>query len=211
MIKKLSREFSTREKVLLLIMAFVILGAVYYLLIFQPVAEGMKNARLEMESLEEQLAVADVKAMQIINMRAEMDNLESQGLTPTFMPSYNAEKQELDFLHTILSADTEGYQVNFTQVTRNSNQIRRNFNLSFSAKNYKIARSIISKLETGDIRCLVGDMTIASSEKNNILNGEITVSCVATFYETMYEGIEDADLPADSSQGGGNSYSDSDY
>ena len=73
MIKALKREFTNREKVLLLIMTAVILGSIYYLLIFQPVAEGIKSAKQEITSIEDQLMVADAKARQIINMRAEMD------------------------------------------------------------------------------------------------------------------------------------------
>jgi hypothetical protein len=200
MIKALKREFTNREKVLLLIMTAVILGSIYYLLIFQPVAEGIKSAKQEITSIEDQLMVADAKARQIINMRAEMDNLEKEGLNPSFMPSYNAGKQELDFLHEILSSNTSLYQVNFTQITRDGNQIRRNFNLSFTAPSYNVAKDIITKLENSDIRCLIGDMTVGAVDKNSIDDGEINVNCVATFYETMYEGVEDSELPEDTSK-----------
>ena len=201
MMKTFSREFSTREKVLLLLLALIIVGSVYYLLVFQPVSDGLKSAKAEKQSIEELLILADAQAAQIGNMQQEMESIKSQGLAASFMPSYNAERKELEFLHEVLSADTQEYMINFSRVEREGNQIRRNFNLSFTVANYKVAKDIISKLEDGAVRCLIGDMTVGSETEGSILEGEVQIDCVATFYETMYEGIEDADLPKDTSVG----------
>lgn len=198
MLKKLNRVFTTREKVLLLALSIIILGAIYYLSIYQPTNDKVKIWKREKESLEEQLVIADKRASQIANMKSEMEGLESRGLTPSFMPSYNAERQELEFLHDILSTNSTEYQANFSTVTRDGNQIRRNFSLSFAANNYSQALNVISSLENSSIRCLIGDMSISSQSGSGLLNGPVNVNCVATFYETMYEGTEDSDLPGDS-------------
>jgi hypothetical protein len=210
--KTFSREFSSREKVLLLILALIIVGSVYYLLVFQPVSEGLKSAKAEKQSIEELLILADAQATQIGNMQQEMESIKNQGLAASFMPSYNAERKELEFLHEVLSADTQEYIISFSQVEREGNQIRRNFNLSFTVANYKVAKEIITQLEDGAVRCLIGDMAVgANGEEDSILAGEVQVNCVATFYETMYEGVEDADLPKDSAEGSDTYSEEADY
>lgn len=197
--KTFNREFTNREKVLLLVMVLIIIGAFYYLMVYEPVSRELEQARVAKLALEEELMVAETKAARIWNMQNEMKAAEERGLTHTYMPSYNASKQEIDFLHNVLSAKTVDYLVNFTQVTRSGNQIRRNFSLSFTVSDYKTAENIIKELEKCEIRCLVGDMSISSSG-DTILSGDVNVGCVATFYETMYEGITDSELPTDSSQ-----------
>ena len=197
--KTFNREFTTREKILLLVLALIIIGAIYYLMVYEPVSEELKQAKVAKYSLEEELMEADVKAAKIWNMQNEMKAAEEEGRKLSYMPSYNASKPEIAFLHEVLSAKTYDYMVSFTQVTRKGNQIRRNFSLSFTAKDYEAAESIITELENCDIRCLVGDISISSSEQT-VFDGNVNVSCVGTFYETMYEGVTDSELPPDSNQ-----------
>ncbi len=197
--KTFNREFTVKEKALLVILVLIILGAIYYLMVYQPVTDSLRSARNEKLNLEDEILVAETKANQILNMQKEISGMESSGHILTGMPSYNAGKAEIDFLHETLSAQTTDYYVGFTQLTRQGNQIRRNFTLNFSADSYATAKKIVDTLENSEIRCLIGDMVVISGENGeSLMEGPVEVNCVATFYETMYGGKEDSDLPEDS-------------
>ncbi len=64
-----TREFSFREKVLLLVLALVIISALYYLFIFQPVTDRTKRAESSASDLETQLVALDTKVAQIHRMQ----------------------------------------------------------------------------------------------------------------------------------------------
>jgi type II secretory pathway component PulM len=198
-VKTLNRELTNREKLLLIILIVIILGALYYLFIFQPTEDRISAANITKANLEDELLIADANASKITGMKEEMADIENNGHILSSMPSYNAGKQEIDFLNDTLSNNTTDYYVGFTQMTRMGNQIRRNFTLTFTADNYKTAKSIIDALENCEIRCLIGDMVVVpSNDEDDLLSGPVDVNCVATFYETMYGGQEDSDLPEDS-------------
>jgi hypothetical protein len=193
----LTRDFSPREKALLVVLGIIIIGALYYLLIFQPVNDGIATAKASADDLEIQLLKLDNTVAQIKNMQKSINSLDANGHIMSIMPSYNAGKQELDFLHTTLAA-SEDYYVGFKEITRQGDQIRREFELKFTVDEYSEAEDIINNLEHSELRCLISDFKVTTVEqKSTIDKSEVEVSCTATFYETMYDGKEDAELPPD--------------
>lgn len=195
-----SREFSTREKVLLLVLVLIIIAALYYLFIFQPVTNRTKSAESSAADLETQLVALDTKVAQIQRMQKSVEEYADNGHIISIMPSYNAGKQELVFLNSTLAA-SEDYYVGFTNITRKGNQIRREFSLKFTVENFEEAENILNILEHSDLRCLISDFSVKPVEKDySVEDGEVEASCVATFYETMFGGVADAELPEDSSE-----------
>ncbi len=194
----LTRDFTKNEKILLVILGIVILVSLYYLLIFIPVNDGIAMAKTSSSDLETQLVTLDDQVEQIKAMQQSVNDYTTNGHVISMMPSYNAGKQELDFLNTTL-AESQDYYVGFTNITREGNQIRREFSMKFKVEDYAQAEEIIYTLEHSEIRCLISDFSVNSVEQGEtVITGEVEVSCSATFYETMYDGIVDSELPADS-------------
>nr|WP_297706946.1 hypothetical protein [uncultured Butyrivibrio sp.] len=194
--KLLTRDFSTREKVLLVILLVVIISAAYYLFVWTTVDDQITSIQSQNQSMETQLMIATAKVEKLQGMSAEMEN----DLIRSYMPSYNASKEELDFLHGTLAA-TEDYLINFTYLTRNGDQIKRGFSLQFTARSYAQAKEIIGALEDSEIRCLIGDYNINPTQKDyHLLEGKVKVVLEGCFYETMYDGVVDKELPKDSEQ-----------
>ncbi len=193
-----TREFSTREKALLVVLGLIIIAALYYLLIYQPVTESINRAENNAASLETQLVSLDTKVFQIKRMQQSIEEYANNGHIVSIMPSYNAGKQELVFLNSTLAASKD-YYVGFTNITRERNQIRREFSLRFTVDSYSDAEDILNILEHSDLRCLISDFTVKPVEQDKTVeDGEVEASCVATFYETMFGGVADAELPEDS-------------
>ncbi len=194
--KFLTRDFSTKEKVFLAFLLTIIIVAGYYLFVYRTVDDQINALKSQSQSLENQLTIATARVERIQNMSEQLGN----DVLKSYMPSYNSSKKELDFLNMTL-AETDDYLINFTTLTRNGDQINRGFSLQFTARNFDQAESIIKALEESEIRCLIGDYKINPIQGGEyLLKGKVQVALNGSFYETMYDGVADKELPEDKSQ-----------
>lgn len=195
--KIMSRDFTTKEKVLLLILAAILILAGYYLFVDQPVRSALDSAKSQQEELNTELLVLQSRAASLSSMQSELDDIEKSGKLGK-MGSYNNSKAELDELNDILK-ETKAYDINFNDVTRDGDLIRRSFSLTYTAPDYDKAADIITQLCEGEWRCLISDLQFIA-DKDNLEEGDVKVGVTATFYETMEGGTPDSGLPADTSE-----------
>ena len=189
--KVLSRDFTKKEKILLVLLGIIMVGLAYYRFVDMEVRDSIAKSKAEAENLQLEFTTLQARVTFLQNLQNQLDSMKESGEL-SYMPSYNNSKEEVDFLNDIL-ADTIGYSVSFANVTRKGDQIRRSFALQYTTENYKEAEEIIRKLGEYKNRCLVGDIRCAITDA-----GEVTFSASAIFYETMSGGTPDAGLPADS-------------
>ena len=189
--KVLSRDFTRTEKILLVLLAVILVGLVYYKFIYLYVSDSVNSSYSEAQALETEISMTEAKLMRLKSLQTELDTMKEDG-TLSYMPSYNNSKSEIAFLNKALE-DTEKYSVSFADVTRSGDQIRRSFTLQYVTKNYKTAQEVLKQLCGSRNRCLVGDIRCQIAD-----TGETTINAAATFYETMVGGTPDAGLPADS-------------
>ncbi len=191
--KILTKDFSTNEKILIAVLLAVILSAAYYLFVYRTVDENINALVSDRQALESQLQIVTEQVERLEAMSQQLGN----DTVRSYMPSYNSSKKELDFLNSTLSG-TDDYMVNFTTLTRNGDQINRGFKLQFTAKNFAQAENIFKTLEDSEIRCLIGDYIINPIEDDeHLLDGQVQVVLNGSFYETMYDGVADKELPED--------------
>lgn len=191
--KKLSRSFSLKEKILLLVLSLLLVGLAYYQFVDRPVREALEIAHAEANSLSVELQAVEAKLTRMRRMRSEMEDITAGG-TASVMGSYNNSKAEISFLNDIL-ANAQQYSISFANVTRNGDQIRRNFTLQFTSENYAAAEELLRQLSNSHYRCLIGDIRCSAGRSGTVVQDEITVSATATFFETMVGGTPDAGLP----------------
>lgn len=191
--KKLNREFTTREKLLILLLCLVLVGLAYYQFVDQPVRTALTNAHAERDSLNTELAAVNAKLKLMRRMRDEMEDITAGG-TVSEMKSYNNSKAEIELLNDILRG-TPDYSISFANVTRDNDQIRRNFSLKFTSDSYDSVQRIIKRLSASPYRCLVGDLKISAPRDGTMKEGPVSVNATATFFETMVGGTADAGLP----------------
>ena len=129
---------------------------------------------------------------QLTKMREELDKI---GENADRMESYNNAKAELSLLNNALSNARE-YSIAFEDVTRDGDQIRRNFSLEFTADSFDAAKAILMQLTASEYRCLIGDVEYTQG-RAGAAAGSVELSATATFYETMVGGKPDAGLPQD--------------
>lgn len=193
----MSRDFTTKEKVILLILVLFLIGFGYYQFIDKPVRENLAKAEAETINLETDIAAVNARIATLQRMQEEIDSITASGQN-SYMASYNNSKAELKLLNDVLSSALQ-YSISFANVTRSGDQIRRDFSLQFTAPDYDTMRSIIHNLTGVEYRCLVGNMScsIGKVQYRNVTEyGVLSVNMTATFYETMVGGVADSGLPA---------------
>ena len=184
----LTRDFTTLEKIVLLILILVLMGLGYYQYIDQPIRQGIEEAHAEQEELQRELNLINVRISDY-NNRAEELNEARELRKP--MPSYNHSEEELQILNDILSASND-YSTSFDKITLEGNQIRRNFQIAFIAPNFETAKGIFSRIAGSRIRCLIGNIDCSGIEEEN--GNIISVKADGTFYETKVGAVTDAVL-----------------
>ena len=204
----LSRDFTTKERVAILLLSLVLVGLVYYWFVDRPVREGIAAANAERDALMIELDGVNAKLLQLQKMEKEIEEL-GELQDQSRIPSYNNTSGEMDELNAILQSST-GYTISFGDVKRNGDLIRRDFHLQFTTNGYDEAKRIISSLAGSELRCLIGNITFKDNLRSSAGSSSyrslyqqyygdfvrtITMSVEATFYETMYDGVADGNLP----------------
>ncbi len=193
--KILSRDFTKKEKALIVILCILIIALCYYKFVYVNTNDAIKSAQSEQYNLQDEQVIATAKLAKLQKMQDEIDELKKDG-SISIMPSYNASREEVSFLDDVLKGTTD-YDIVFTTVTRSGNQIRRNLTISFKTDTYDKAVSVVEKLYGSDIRLLIGDINW-KVDSSKTKGSQVSVSLAATFFETMVGGVEDAGLPAES-------------
>ncbi|MBE7002814.1 MAG: hypothetical protein E7425_00835 [Ruminococcaceae bacterium] len=205
---KMNRAMNTGEKILMIIFALLVIGGVYYYFVYSPVQKDLVNQRSRREELSVELRNLQAQVKDMRDMKTELEELEGAQDSPR-MESYNNSRAEIGLLNDILTASEE-YTIDFSSVSRDGNQIRRSFSLRFTTDSFDTAEQIIKSLRDSRCRCLIDDVSYKAAtvkvvkqtnedgeeeEVNEV--GTVSVSLIATFYETMVGGTEDAGLPED--------------
>ena len=194
--KILSRDFTRTEKIILAILALVLVGLAYYQFVDKRVRESIEKANAEAEAIRVELTAVEAKIQRMEEMQAELDSIH--------MGSYNNSKEELAFLNDVLKSALQ-YSITFSNVTRDGDQIRRNFSLQFTTADYAAMERLINQLCNSKLRCLINDISYSVTRYNYSAEDRerygvdwyerVNVNCTATFFETMVGGTEDAGLP----------------
>jgi len=189
-----SRDFTRFETILLVVLGVLLVGLVYIQFVDRPVRTAIASSKAECEMIESELSVVRARADRLDRLNSEMEEIRADGAASR-MESYNNSKAEIALLNDVLS-DAQQYTINFADVTRSNNQIRRRFTLSFRTDDYRSMRRIVDKLCASPYRCLIDEIrcTATSNSKESYVSANVT----ATFFETMVGGTPDAGLPEDS-------------
>ena len=190
--KVLSRDFTNKEKALLLALVVLLVALVYYQFIYKPATNAIEKAEAEKANLEVELTTLQARLASLKKMKAELDDIQNAG-NVKIMPSYNNSKQINSLLNDVLGS--LGYSITFSNVTRTGDQIRRKISMSFRAPDNASMEKVLSDLVNSDFRCLIEDLRVSNGDT------EVSVSTTITFYETLVGGEVDIALPQESAAG----------
>lgn len=182
----MNRPFTTREKVMLVILCLLVIGIGYYKLILEPINTGVEEYQM-MEAEEQDVIVQNMALVQKKNlMEQELEELFAQG-EPTPIPSYDNFGKLIVELHSILDSTTD-YSLSFagTMDMTGGYLKRRPVQLSFNTGSYGEARSIIDRLHGSTNINQISDLNITINKpKDDADEGSVSVSMVITYFELI--------------------------
>ncbi len=172
----MDRAFTTREKVLMVILALIILASAYYLLVFAPSKDAIVSSQSQVSQLESELTIQQAKAIQVSNMQNELDQKKSSGEQAKETLSYDASPVIMRELNNIM-AGTKTYTLSFADAeeSEDGNAIRCSVGVSFSTKNYASAKRVVDELVNNKYTSLVTDFAITTSDDDGTATGTATI------------------------------------
>lgn len=183
------RALSAREKVMIVVLAVLLIGCLYYLFFYQPLQNEL--AELENQKIEvmSQIEVSMAKVGQMDTMQAELDEIFADGDDVSEIAAFDNSQAVMSQLDGILSSCTE-YNLSFAdpQIDEESGTVRRQVNMSFTCATYADAKNITLALAENHWRCLVTNVSISSDstaeEAKNIQTTPVSVKATITFFES---------------------------
>lgn len=195
----LMRNFTRREKVLLVILGLVLLVGLYFLCVQRPVEDRLAALELEKEDLELDTTVATTMLAQRNEMRAELDEIFAMPKDQiTVMPAYdNLETLMVQFDSIFMGLEPK---LSFPEVRFEEGVATRPIEFEFDAPSYDQARAILTRLTRTGQRSLLDGLSIQPMERENsgrgqTANGDIKTSAVSVrgtiyFYELAPESLK---------------------
>lgn len=186
----LNRSFSTREKVLLLILAIVLVLGAYYFLVIKNVADTLAANQAELQQV--QLDIDQQTALAAARSAMERELAESEDLPEVAV--YDNIRNELNELNTLL-ASAATYDVTFEPPELEGTLVRRSVSVSFTVPDYLSALNMVRALENGSYRCAISDFSLDGKMLADGSVESVSATLDVTYYETTKGSANLSGLP----------------
>lgn len=177
----MNREFTKREKVLLLIFAVLLIAVGYYKLLLEPINSQIESYRSLTQEEQMQMDTAQLQAARMKQMEAEIAQAKAAGIERT-IPDYDNSAVLLPQLYQIMDSTIE-YAMDFDEITFEGNIAARPVRIEFEIANYQKARRVIDKLCTTGYAMQIEDMTIQEARTTDKRSVHTYLSI--TFFEAV--------------------------
>lgn len=182
----MKRKFSTREKVMLLILAILLLVCLYFFMVAQPVRTAMSDSAIRTENAESEQLIGTAKLARMRKMQKALEELSSDARAD--VPDYDNARNVVSLLNEALaSADT--YDLNFRAIEFEGQIACRNIDMNYTCGSYETAKQILSVLDGGPYRCEITSLSmtdkdkLAKGEAASLGSGAVGVKATVCFYE----------------------------
>ena len=178
----LNRSFSTRETVLILVLALLLVVACYYFLVVKNVSDTVAANNEQLAGIEMNIGAQESLAAARARMKAELDELGDDETLPE-VAVYDNIRNELNELNTLLGSATT-YNLSFGQPTVEGQLVRRTVTVSFTTPSYASALEVVRQLENGTYRCQITDFTMTGELLADGSVSSVNATLSVTYLET---------------------------
>ncbi len=177
----MKREFTTREKVLLVILAVLIIGLSYYRFLLVPINDSIDQYQADAAAEQDEMLLNTQLLAKQRSMEQELDALFAQG-DPAPVPEYDNSGVVLVELNSILSSAVD-YTLNFgsTSELEDGGIICRPVNMTFRANTYSQAKSILEQLHDSDNISVISDLSLSNTQESG--QSYVDVTLLITYFE----------------------------
>ena len=185
----MSRKFTVKENILLLICVAMFLWIFYYQILWKSTEKTLETYNVV--ELDNELLIVQLKAQKLIEMQNELK--KNEGQTIGVVEDYNNLENEIMELSNILS-DATKLNLDFDDPTTDGSIVRRNVFITYQAKDYKTAKKMIQELKDCKYKLLIRDVNLSAMEGGLQTSKNINVSLKVTFYEGVSDAVTTAGL-----------------
>lgn len=179
-----SRTFTTREKVLTLILTILLITLLYVFAVDRPIRASMENASQRMEELEATIEIEEYFAAELAQMHKELEAIDYGKNSISYTPEYDNVQMLVTYLNSVL-VRTDDYDLRFMPITHSGRLASRGIQMTFKCESYRMANSIITQLANSPYSNNVTALKIESTsgDENDITSGGVKVVLTIVYYE----------------------------
>lgn len=178
----LSRSFTKREKIMLVVLAIILVCGAYYLFVIQAIQNNNAANAAELETVQTEIDTQTGIALLKSRMDSELKSLGDEANLP-LVATYDNVRAEIDELNAILK-DATTYSLNFAQPTLSGETVRRTVSLTFTTPDYGSALELVRTLQACKYRCEITDFALTGKMLADGSVESVSGSLNVTFYET---------------------------
>ncbi len=178
----MKRQFSPREKVLLVILALMLVFCVYYILVEKPVRDTLLDASQRQSSAESELTIASAQLQKMHTMEEALDELDQTAQAD--VPDFDNAKNVVNLLNEAM-AMTDEYTLSFPPVVKSGAIASRTVQMNFRCGSYATGKAVLKTLLDSDYRCRITSRSVTCGVGGDIRREEVTVNASVTFYEFL--------------------------
>ena len=158
----MKKEFTQREKILLLVLTVLVIGLGYYKFVLQPINNRISEYRnMESEiSLEYEQNL--IKAGQMDTMQKEIQKEQAKGIRRT-VALYDNSVNLMPELYRIMKNSID-YSLDFGELVFESDFVKRPVEITFDTSTYRQARALIDRLYNSQYAMQVDGLTVTAKE-----------------------------------------------
>lgn len=180
----LMRNFTKREKILLLLLSAFLIISLYFAMVHYPVENRLAEIELERSEIEDKIEDAKTVCEEYDAMKSELDEIFALPEDEiTVMPDYDNLQMLVLLFEDVFGDVSPDLRFN---VNTDGDIVSRSVNFSFTAPDYSTVRDILSGLTKTGYRSQLKSVTVSPSY-GGITDGELSVAGCITFYEVKAE------------------------
>lgn len=179
----MSRAFTTREKVMILILAILLIGVGYYFLVVKQTVEIRERNAAQLAEVQMQIDAQTAVLASNRSMEAQLEALGNR-TELSVVASYDNVGNEVNALNAIM-AKTTSYNLSFGQPELSNNLVRRTVSMSFTTGTVDEAMNLVMELQDCPYRCEITDFSLSASLQADGSVKSVTTTAKVTFFETM--------------------------
>lgn len=178
----LNHQFTTREKILILVCSIIALAIFYYQFAFSGFQSQL--AQYDTTDLQDQVMIEETRAMNLNQMKQDIASASGESFGEIAV--YNNQSNEIQALNDILSGRATAISITWNQPTLTDLTVRRDASISFSATSYATVREILTDLSNCKYRLIINDVSLNTRDTSTSLteSASINASVTVTFFET---------------------------
>lgn len=200
----LNREFTFREKILMVACLALAVGLFYYQFVHKGIRQQMRE--YSTETLQMEIETEEAKAAKIAEMEHVIANSENK--VRGNVAVYNNLAAEISFVGAVTNRRASNVSLSWSNPVLNGTTVRRGVRVSFNTTSYNFLKQILQSFNESPYRCIIYDLSLSdnspSTRTETITNADgtttsrtinvptgiqnstqMSVSFSATFFETV--------------------------